>query len=238
MCNCDSRGVGHGKRFPSPTIALFLTGWLHACATAPPPNVTEDGLERADFRGIDLAYVRPGATLTRFERVMIDPVEVSFARNWNPRQTGSRLPLAQKERERIVQEITRLFMTTFGKELERGNGYAVVFEPGPDVLRICAALRDVYVNAPEGLAPGRARTYVTSAGQMTLVAELRDSQTGLVLGRVFDRGDASNVMGGWEMAGSLGTSLGAQRIVADWARFLRARLDVAHVHDPGGTVTD
>ncbi|HET9447729.1 MAG TPA: hypothetical protein VFO35_15795, partial [Steroidobacteraceae bacterium] len=86
------------------------------------------------------------------------------------------------------------------------------------------ALVDVYVNAPDSQAPGRSRTYVMNAGRMTLVAELRDSETGALFARVLDAREArNNVAMTW--SSRVANSAEARNAVAQWAKILRARLD-------------
>ncbi len=34
-------------------------------------------------------YLREGASLAKYKKVMLDPVEVSFDKNWDPKPTGS-----------------------------------------------------------------------------------------------------------------------------------------------------
>jgi hypothetical protein len=59
------------------------------------------------------------------------------------------------------------------------------------VLRVKASILNLYVNAPSSGGAGRSRTYVSSAGQMTLLAELVDATSGQVLARVADRREAN-----------------------------------------------
>ena len=153
--------------------------------------MTEDGLKKVDARGVDAAYVRPGASLGTYKRILLDPVEVAFSKDWKPKKTGSYLPLSNEDREKIRRDLAELFTTTFTEVLQKG-GYPVVSESGPDVLRVTAGLTDVYINAPDTMAPGRSYTFVMSAGHMTLVAELRDSETGQIMARVFDQRETRN----------------------------------------------
>ena len=51
--------------------------------------MSHDGLQKVSVKGIDLAYARPGAKLSTYRQVMIDPVQVSFSTAWDPKRTGS-----------------------------------------------------------------------------------------------------------------------------------------------------
>lgn len=81
----------------------------------------------------------------------------------------------------LANEIRRVLSDT----LARG-GYKLVDEDGEDVLRVQAAIVNLYITAPSAAAPGRSRNFVANTGQMTLVAELRDSVTGQLLARAVD----------------------------------------------------
>jgi len=203
----------------------LLTG--AAAWAAKPPETTEDGLKLIKVKGIDIAYARPGASLAPYKRVMLDPAQVAFSKDWDPEQTGSRMKLTPTEREKIRTELAALFDKTFKEELQKKNGYPVVTEAAPDVLRVTPALIDVYANAPDTMTPGRSYTFVMNAGHATLIAELRDSETGAILARVADLQEARDD-GFLQISNSVANSAEARAMVSKWARILRSRLDAVH----------
>jgi Protein of unknown function (DUF3313) len=214
---------------------LLLNLGLLSATTAlaeKPPEVTEDGLHLTKVKGIDVAYVRPGASLAPYKRVMLDPTQVAFSKDWDPEKTGSRMKLSPEEREKIRTDLATLFNKTFKEELEKKNGYPVVTEAAPDVLRVSAALIDVYANAPDTMEPGRSRTYVMNAGHATLIAELRDSETGAILARVADAREARGNTGMLQVSSSVTNSADARMLISDWARLLRKRLDAVREQTP------
>jgi|SRR5277367_2602425 len=85
---------------------------------------------------------------------------------------------------------------------------------------------DLYVNAPDVMTPGRSRTYTMSAGRMTLVAELADSESGEVIARVLDRHEGRE-SGRMSWSSSVTNSAEADRAAGSWARILRGSLDKA-----------
>ena len=204
-------------------IAALLAGVSGCASKSTVPDVTEDGLARVDIRGVYAAYRRPGADLTRYTKVLLDPVQVAFDPDWDPERTGSRLKLTAEDRERIRRELAELFMQVFSEELTKDGGPALVTSAGPDVLRLSTGLANVYVNAPDTMEPGRSRTYTLSAGSATLVAEVRDSESGAILGRLFDRREADSGFVQW--ADSVHNSAEARRTFAHWAKLLRQRFD-------------
>ena len=186
-----------------------------------------DGLEKVNVMDIDLAFARPGATLSAYKGIILDPVEVSFHKDWNPERTGSRLKLSSAERENIRGGVAKVVHEEFAKTLSAKDSYKVVKAAAPDVLRAKVKILNLYVNAPDTKAAGRSRTFTVSAGEMTMLLELSDSETGAVLARVVDRREARNT-GMWNLSGSVQNVGEAQAIAATWARILKNALDKAH----------
>lgn len=189
--------------------------------------MSHDGLQRIKVKGIDLAYSRPGASLAGYNAVMIDPIDVSFRKDWDPTKPGSRTKLSTAERDNIRRGVADIVREELVKELQGKSVYKVVTAPGPDVLRVRAAIANLYVNAPDTMSAGRTRTYAVSAGEMTLVAELLDSETGSIVSRVIDRREAQGT-GTMTLTNSVVNAAEARSIASSWARILRSRLDAAH----------
>jgi hypothetical protein len=190
--------------------------------------MSQDGLHKISVKGVDLAYAKPGATLASYKRIKIDPVEVAFHKSWDPTRTGSNLKVSSTEREAILTGMAKLVQEEFARELQAKSGYEVTQESGNDVLRVKVNIVNLYVSAPDtGSSTGRSRTYVVSAGEMTLVAELLDSKSGDVIARIVDRREARST-GRVSLSGSVYNQGEARSIAAGWARILRKALDNAH----------
>lgn len=189
--------------------------------------MSHDGLEKVKVKGIDLAYSRPGASLAGYGKIIIDPVEVAFRKDWDPDRTGSRMKLDAEERENIRSGVAKIVQEEFAKEMGKGGTYEVVSVAGPDVLRLRASIADLYVNAPDTMSVGRSRTYTVSAGEMTLVAELVDSESGQVISRVIDRRESQGT-GIMTLTDSMVNRQEASIIARSWARILRKQIDAAH----------
>jgi len=212
-------------------LALTLVSPAALAATATLAGLEEamshDGLQKITVKGTDLAYARPGATLAGYTRVQLDPVQVAFRKDWDPTRAGSRIKLSNAEREKIRTGVATVVQEEFVKELQSKSIYKVVNEAGPDVLRVKVHVANLYVNAPDTQSAARSSTYTVSAGEMTLFAELFDSETGETLARVIDRREArgSNMM---TMSDGVMNRGQAQEIASAWARILRTGLDNAH----------
>lgn len=187
--------------------------------------VSADGLERIKVKGVDQVYRAPGISLSGYARVRIEPVDVAFRKDFDPSRTTSRLRLTAKELEPLRERTGILVREEFSRELERG-GYQITGEAGPDVLEVRARIADLYVNAPDTMEAGRTYSFTMSAGEMTLVLELRDSETGQVLARAYDRREARET-GQLNWTTSVSNEADAREIARRWARILHQRLDAA-----------
>jgi hypothetical protein len=208
-------------------LALIAAGLANAREPTP---ATWDGMKRVDRPGLDAVYLREGASLAKYKKVMLDPVEVSFDKNWDPNRTvtGSNISGGGKvDTQAIRTDLAKLARDVTKRELERKGGYPLVDAPGDDVLRVRAQIVDLYINAPDTMTPGT-RSFVVSAGEMTLVAELYDSQTNTLIGRVVDR-QRGLEQGPFDLqiANRVTNTAEADRILSMWARRLRSALDKA-----------
>ena len=95
------------------------------------------------------------------------------------------------------------------------------------MLRVKAGIVNLYVTAPDTMSAGRSRSYVVSAGEMTLFAELFDAESGQVLARVADRRRARD-NSSLTLSDSMVNTDEATVIASRWAGILRDGLDKAH----------
>lgn len=175
--------------------ALALAG--PAAAANPPENW--DGLVRVKSKKFQLVYLQPGADFRGYTKVMIDPTEVAFRKNWakdyNSTIRGVNGRVSDADVEKTTQQGAAVATDVFAEAFTKA-GYTVVKDPGPDVLRVRTLVLNIHVRAPEVSQPGRSRSFASEAGEATLVVEARDSETGAMIGRAVDRrlaGDLSGV---------------------------------------------
>ena len=197
---------------------------LGASASAKKPPQEWDGLSLVKLKGMDAAYARPGADFTIYNKIIIDPIQVAFAKGWDKEETFSKRKLSAEQLEEIKGKIAKVAQDAFADVLGDKGGPQVVTAPGPDVLRFSAAIIDVWPNAVDTMEPGRSYVFTTSAGSATLYAELRDSETGQLIGRVVDAREARNG-GDFRWTNSVENTHEARVMVSDWARILRKRYE-------------
>lgn len=189
------------------------------------PEVDSDGLHLAKNSKVRIAYVKPGATLADYRRVMLLDCYVDFVEDWqrdyNMDQVGLSGRVSDKDAERIKRDLAAEFRKVFTDELTR-KGYPVVEAAAPDVLLLRPALINVDVTAPDIATSGRSRTFVESAGAMTLYMEIYDATTETLLARVIDPQADDSAFA--SQANRVTNKAAADRILRDWAELLAKRL--------------
>jgi len=177
------------RRFAALATATAMLGAASVVLAASAPAAW-DGLVRAKSSKLQYVYLLPGADFRAYTRVMLDPTEVAFRKNWardinsrSVRSLGNRITDADVER--VVDEGGKAASEIFARAFAAG-GFQVVNTPGEDVLRVRTAVINLSVTAPDAMTSGRSRTYAGEAGTATLVVEARDSVSGALLARVVD----------------------------------------------------
>jgi hypothetical protein len=204
-----------------------LGALLPTAVSADEPPQEWDGLTRVKSKQLDHVYKLPGADFSGYQRVRLDPIEVEFDKNWKPNdsQRGASRRLTNDDLEKIKKALAEEFRKVFTEELTE-NGYQVVTEDDDDVLRVSAAIVNLYITAPDKMSAGRSRTYTTSTGHMTLVAELRDSVTGKLMARAVDTVQGRDT-GSFQITNSVTNMSSARTALGKWARVLREGMDEA-----------
>jgi hypothetical protein len=215
-------------------MLAFLAFALAGSVSAELPE-NWDGLVEVKAKKMDAAYLLPGADFRAYTKVMIDPSQVAFRKNWL-RDMNSAGPgsldrrISADDAKKILDEAQRNFDEVFAETLA-GKGYAVVTGPGPDVLRLSPSVTNMYINAPAINGPSRTRTYVMEAGEGTLELEARDSMTNALLGRVVDRRETSST-GSLQFSNQSGNIMDYRALVRAWAGISSKGLDELKAHSP------
>ena len=171
---------------------------LGAC-TAPDPVVdadapTYDGLVPVRDPGLREAWVRPAIDLSRYEQMVLLPIEVQFravrpaAGTTLGRSQDREFPISPADQQRLVDLVTEVFR----EELAKSRHLTLTTEPGPDVLLVRTSLLDIVSRVPPEV-PGRSEIFLDEVGAATLVLELQDSQSGETLARAVARRAADPV---------------------------------------------
>lgn len=149
-----------------------------------------DGLVEVKPKRLDAVFLLPGADFRKYTKIMMDPVEVAFEKDWARDYNRDSVTLSQRldqdDLERISQAARDAFTEVFKEEYAK-EGLEIVTEPGEDVLRLRPGVVDLHISAPDTMTTGRSRTYTMESGHATLFLEARDSTTGALLGRALDK---------------------------------------------------
>jgi hypothetical protein len=179
---------------------------------------TWDGLVKVQAKKLDEVYLLPQADFREYTKVLLDPTEVAFRKNWQRDQNRDRLDLSNRvsdaDARRILDDAQKGFQKYFEEAYAKG-GYQVVTAPGPDVLRISTAIVNLDVTAPDTMSPNRGRTFSRDAGEATLVIEARDSLTGELLGRALDNRETSDM--GPYVRNSVTNAAAFEQVFRRWA---------------------
>ena len=214
-------------------IAAIAVGVLVASATGAKAPDTWDNLHKLKAKNVDVAYLLPDADFRAYTKVMLDPAEVAFDKNWKRDYNNSTIGLSRritdKEALEALQKASARFNAIFADTFAKG-GYQIVTTPAPDVLRVRAAVINIRVAAPDQMSAGRTRSFSSEAGSGTLVVEVRDSQTNAVMGRVVD----SRLIGDtrMQMRSSVTNRADFEREFEHWAKISVKGFDTLKANSP------
>jgi hypothetical protein len=169
------------------TLVVLLLLWCSAAGAQVISDVTEDGLVRVPSTRKAGVYRLPDAMFAQYRRVMLAPASVAFPKNWD-RKNLDRLNTGLKpsERRRIADDMARLFHEELLAELVERGGFTLAEAPAPDVVLIAPAITELDLTHPDGGNTPGSRSFVRTAGSMTLTIELRDAASGVTVGRIID----------------------------------------------------
>lgn len=186
------------------TIALVASTTF----VAPPGSAapaSSDGLIAALSRNLDEVYLQPGADLSAYKKVIVEPGQAALAKNWLKDMNATRSVqrwLIPEDAQRITDEAASSLAPVI-TDVFKARGYEIVSAPGPGVLRLTPSVTDLFVNAPDVTSPGIQRAFVRDGGQATLHLDARDAVTGTLVARIVDRSTAREVLAPATSAGQL-----------------------------------
>ena len=193
-------------------------------------SVTPDGLHLVEWEPFQVTYVKPGADLQRYDKVLVQEVTVSYKRpppagNFEQDSIDPNYALPDS----ALQSLKRYFHGAFVEALGKSKNFTVVDAAGPDVLLVSGHIVNLQIQVPpeQDQNPDE-RDYTSSPGQMTLILDARDSQSGEPLVRV---GQARAIQlgdGGWYQSDPVANSAAVRQIFAGWASDLQRELDQFH----------
>ena len=193
------------------------------------PTVSEDGLYRVPATEVGAAFLRPGARFADYRAVLIDPCTLAYKsppteQSIFRREIGN-YRLSPESSERLTRGVREALQ----REVDASESFYIAGEPGPGVLLVSCHIVGLIWEVPD--ARGGETFWTKSTGAMTLILNLRDSESGAVLGRLADRRairpEGVQLSGGYENR-PVNNWAGVREVSARWGRILREALDVLH----------
>ena len=201
------------------TAAIICFSLIASPVSAAKPPVEWDGLRQVASKRMDLVYLQPGADFRGYSKVIVEPTEVSFHKDWRRTYNSSTRELSGRVSENDIQDAISKGVAAasdiFTESWKKG-GYAISDQPGPDVLRVKTAVANISVTAPEMRTSSRSYSFSDTAGQATLMIEVRDSLTGAILGRAVDQAIAGDFPVRWRT--SVTNRADFRQLVEMWAK--------------------
>ena len=204
---------------PETWIASSLLALFTALGFGPAAAADSwDGLVEVKSKRLDMVFLAPGADFRPYTKLMVEPTQTAFHKDWMKNQNDRR-DISRKVDEEQAREILEAARTNFADvftEAFSKAGYTIVDQPGADVLRVTPGVLNLYVNAPDVMAGGRSRSYTANAGEATMVVELRDSRSNALLGRVVDNRETHESLG-MQMTNSVTNRADFRLMFKSWA---------------------
>jgi hypothetical protein len=171
-------------------ILVSISVLAAAAAGAAQGATAGDGLAPIHSWRLDELYLRPGSDLASYRKIMLDPTQVAFRKDFNRSFADSHQilrRLSAEDTQRIADDAAANMERALADSF-RARGYEVVSVPGPGVLRLSPSVTELYVNAAEELQTGgTTKSFTKDAGEATLILDVRDAASGALLGRIVDR---------------------------------------------------
>ncbi len=210
-------------------VAMVIAG----CSSAPPtiqegPNaeVSYDGLHLVDNSIFKKAWADPDIDFSRYSKFMAGGAFFEYravkktGSTSRARSTSSEFYIDDEAREKLKELTSEIF----SEELAKSTRFTVTDAPGPDVLVIRGGLHDIVSKVPPDII-GRGDIYISSVGEITLVLEAVDSESGEVIFRALERRALEQGGGMAIRANTVTTRVEVKRVIRRWATKLREGLD-------------
>jgi len=207
------------RSFAMLATVAFAAPAAPALARAKPPT-SWDNLVLVKSKKLQAVYLLPGADFRQYTKVMLDPTDVAFEKDWqrdyNNATVGLSRRISDEDAQKIAEQVRTGFEDIFAKAYADA-GYPVVTTAAHDVLRVRTGVANLSIDSPDtNSSIGRSRSYSVQAGAATLIIEVRDSLSGAVLGRAVDSRAAGDEFA--QMRTSVSNRADFSRLFKSWAK--------------------
>lgn len=200
-------------------LVLLAAAAVHA--KEKPEEVEDDGLVRVKHSLLEELYVSPDAPLSHYKRVSIDPITVTFRKEWRKEHPD----VSDKQFADFCDGLAKSLRKALVDELARG-GYTLTDAADTDVLRVHASIEKVTFPAIEKGEDKKLAAYDDQTKMMLRVRAF-DAPSGVLVARAQDYVMAPRQ--GLQLADVVRANEISRRIFEKWAVEFRSALDVAQM---------
>ena len=214
-------------------IPITIVACLVLTSSSPPPpsfapggddaHATE-GLHLLENGRFERAWARPGVSFERYTGIWATFAGIPYLKDpsgtpgWARR---SNYPMSAELRDTLME----LLGQRFRAEIEAAENWQSASAREPGVLFARVSLIDLVLHTPLRHVGGESLAWVDSVGAFTLVVELYDSETGVLVARVAERRSIETESHRPMRAVPGATIYESNRIFRDWAKRLTSLLD-------------
>jgi hypothetical protein len=195
------------------------------------PGPREDGLQRVRDSGFRVGWIRRDGWAPGYDEIVPQFVGIAYrspprwAADDPPGRDGYALPSGAEE------QLMALLAEIFGEELFREGGLPRAHSRGPRVLLARVALVDLVLHAPLARFRPDEFFWIDSAGELSVVIELRDSTSDARLARFLERAALAQAGFGPIHATPGPVGYEVRRIFREWAQKLRLVIDAMRTRE-------
>ncbi len=227
------------KRKTIAVLAAILAGVVSLAAWAETTEVSEgltahasyDGLLRVEDSILGEVYIKPDLVFdNRYSKILVDDrVPISYRSpprrsSTTARSRSSSSNFALTDNQKL--EMEGMFHETLIEALAETENLVLTDSAGSGVLLMQCELVDLVVRIPTTSGTGRTSYYVDEIGDVTLVLELRDSQTEEIFVRAIDRRSMTTIgPNGTLILTPASAKPDVRRLFRSWAALVAQRLD-------------
>ncbi len=190
------------------------------------PAVSHDGLHLMPDTKLRAVYMKPGTDLSIYDKIALLDTYVAFRKHWQREHNEDEnfdQRVSDKDMKEIIDRVSKEFNKEFIKVLSTEGGHPIVKDAGDGVLILRPAIINLDINAPDLMTAGMSRTFVASAGSMTLYLELYDGKTQAIIARIIDP-EATDSAGIAQVSNRVSNTAAFDRVVRRWAKILNKHL--------------
>ena len=141
--------------------------------------------------GFKETWFNPETDCTKFDKIYFWEAEFQYRDVGPARRTRSTMMNTRQREFGILEKDQRAFedavSEAFTKEMEKGKRFSIVDEIAPGTLILRGGALDIVSNVPPEFNTGMNEIYMTTFGEVTLLLELIDAESGDVVAVVAER---------------------------------------------------